>query len=194
VSDRDGWDRAVWITSGVLFFLVLVLAGTGLWLTTQYRPAASAFLGPAGVDSQVRRMHDVHVAVSRLAIAASVALLVTVIGRAASRRRGRISLVSGGVLVVVATLAASFTGFLLPWDQLGLWAVTVGTDIRGVWYAAWSGAVRFVILDNTEISRQTYQRWVLVHVVALGPVIVTLIAGILWRLRRRDDEEAVVRS
>jgi cytochrome b-561 len=34
-----------------------------------------------------------------------------------------------GVVLLLATLLLSFTGYLLPWDQLAYWAITVGTNI-----------------------------------------------------------------
>ncbi len=34
-----------------------------------------------------------------------------------------------GVNLLVMTLMLSFTGYLLPWDQLSIWAVTVGTNM-----------------------------------------------------------------
>ena len=36
-----------------------------------------------------------------------------------------------GVFLLLTTLALSFTGYLLPWDQLAFWAITVGTNIAG---------------------------------------------------------------
>src|SRR5438046_10482762 len=36
-----------------------------------------------------------------------------------------------GVLLLVLTLLLSFTGYLLPWDQLAIWAVTVGSSMAG---------------------------------------------------------------
>src|SRR6478609_6892682 len=36
-----------------------------------------------------------------------------------------------GVILLTLTLLLSFTGYLLPWDQLALWAVTVGTNMMG---------------------------------------------------------------
>jgi len=34
-----------------------------------------------------------------------------------------------GVILLVVTLFLSFSGYLLPWDQLALWAVTIGTSM-----------------------------------------------------------------
>ncbi len=34
-----------------------------------------------------------------------------------------------GVVMFLLTLFLSFTGYLLPWDQLAYWAITVGTNI-----------------------------------------------------------------
>src|SRR5512140_563329 len=34
-----------------------------------------------------------------------------------------------GVTLLTLTLLLSFTGYLLPWDQLSFWAVTVGTNM-----------------------------------------------------------------
>ena len=36
-----------------------------------------------------------------------------------------------GVILLLLTLLLSFTGYLLPWDQLAFWAVTVGTEMAG---------------------------------------------------------------
>ncbi len=34
-----------------------------------------------------------------------------------------------GVILLVLTLLLSFTGYLLPWDQLAIWAITVGSNM-----------------------------------------------------------------
>jgi quinol-cytochrome oxidoreductase complex cytochrome b subunit len=36
---------------------------------------------------------------------------------------------SVGVVMLVLTLLLSFTGYLLPWDQLAIWAITVGSNM-----------------------------------------------------------------
>ena len=52
-----------------------------------------------------------------------------------------------GVILITLTLLLSFTGYLLPWDQLALWAVTVGTNMIG-YTPVFGSQVRFVLLGG----------------------------------------------
>ena len=56
-----------------------------------------------------------------------------------------------GVILLTLTLLLSFTGYLLPWDQLALWAVTVGTNMIG-YTPVFGRDVRFVLLGGAEIG------------------------------------------
>ena len=56
-----------------------------------------------------------------------------------------------GVILLTLTLLLSFTGYLLPWDQLALWAVTVGTNMMG-YTPVFGTEVRFVLLGGVEIG------------------------------------------
>ena len=56
-----------------------------------------------------------------------------------------------GVVLLMLTLLLSFTGYLLPWDQLALWAVTVGTNMMG-YTPVFGSQVRFVLLGGKEIG------------------------------------------
>jgi len=61
----------------------------------------------------------------------------------------------GGVLgagIATTTLVATYTGFLLPWDQLALWAVPVESNITG-YRVLFRPIVRFVILDGVGSAR-----------------------------------------
>jgi quinol-cytochrome oxidoreductase complex cytochrome b subunit len=55
--------------------------------------------------------------------------------------------------IAVATLLASFTGFLLPWDQLALWAVTVGSDLQG-YTALFDPVVRFGLIGGVVVAKR----------------------------------------
>ena len=71
-----------------------------------------------------------------------------------------------GVILLTLTLLLSFTGYLLPWDQLALWAVTVGTNMMG-YTPVFGSQVRFVLLGGAEIGTDTLLRWYVLHVLVL---------------------------
>src|SRR3712207_9310841 len=81
-----------------------------------------------------------------------------------------------GVILLFLTLLLSFTGYLLPWDQLAIWAVAVGTSMMG--YTPVIGKqVQFVLLGSVEIGPATLIRWYVLHVLALPFVAVIFMAG-----------------
>jgi quinol-cytochrome oxidoreductase complex cytochrome b subunit len=88
-----------------------------------------------------------------------------------------------GVMLLQFTLLLSFTGYLLPWDQLSLWAVTVGTNMMG-YTPVFGNQVRFVLLGTTEISGETLLRWYTLHVLMLPFVTVIFLAVHFWRVRK----------
>jgi MYXO-CTERM domain-containing protein len=150
----------------VLLALVVVLVVTGVPLLWLYTPA------PAQPWGWVR---DTHQAASTLVLNLGFVYVIAVVARRVDRWRW-----PHAIAFLAFVLAGSFTGFLLPWEQLGLWAVKVGTNMRGV-VDAMSGEVRFVLMGGSEISKATYRTWVLVHTVGLPLVGL----GGLWAVRRR---------
>ena len=58
-----------------------------------------------------------------------------------------------GIVLLLLTLLLSFTGYLLPWDQLSLWAVTVGTNMAG-YTPVFGNQVRFVLLGGNDIGAE----------------------------------------
>jgi quinol-cytochrome oxidoreductase complex cytochrome b subunit len=88
-----------------------------------------------------------------------------------------------GVILLALTLLLSFTGYLLPWDQLALWAVTVGTNMAG-YTPVFGSQVSFVFVGGSTISSSTLLRWYVLHVLLLPFVIVILMAVHFWRVRK----------
>ncbi len=77
----------------------------------------------------------------------------------------------------------SFTGYLLPWDQLAFWAITVGTSIAG--YAPVVGnAIRFLLLGDDAVGREALLRFYVLHVAVLPAILTTLIGVHFWRIRK----------
>src|SRR5690242_5801372 len=88
-----------------------------------------------------------------------------------------------GVLLLFLTLGLSFTGYLLPWDQLSIWAVTVGTNLAG-YSPLVANQVRFVLLGGVEVGPNTLLRWYVLHVLGLPFVLVIFLAVHFWRIRK----------
>jgi quinol-cytochrome oxidoreductase complex cytochrome b subunit len=88
-----------------------------------------------------------------------------------------------GVLLLVVTFLLSFTGYLLPWDQLAFWAITVGTSIAG--YMPFVGSrVRYFLLGGNQVGQNALLRFYVLHVMLL-PLIATVLVGIhFWRIRK----------
>jgi quinol-cytochrome oxidoreductase complex cytochrome b subunit len=81
------------------------------------------------------------------------------------------------------TLFSSFTGYLLPWDQLAFWAITVGTAIAG--YAPVMGKeVKFLLLGDAAVGQEALLRFYVLHVAVLPAVLTLLVAIHFWRIRK----------
>jgi quinol-cytochrome oxidoreductase complex cytochrome b subunit len=88
-----------------------------------------------------------------------------------------------GVGLFLLTLALSFTGYLLPWDQLAFWAITVGTNIAA--YAPVFGErLKFLLLGGHVIGPMTLLRFYVMHCVFLPLAAAALISFHVWRVRK----------
>lgn len=88
-----------------------------------------------------------------------------------------------GVCLLLVTLFLSFTGYLLPWDQLAFWAVTVGSNIAA--YMPGIGEkVRFLLLGGNEVGQMALLRFYVLHVAVLPLVAVVLLGVHFWRIRK----------
>jgi quinol-cytochrome oxidoreductase complex cytochrome b subunit len=92
-----------------------------------------------------------------------------------------------GTILMVMTLLLSFTGYLLPWDQLAFWAITVGSEIAG--YAPglpWMehNINRVMLLGSTSVGQDALIRFYVLHVAFLPMVTGILIGVHFWRIRK----------
>ena len=96
-----------------------------------------------------------------------------------------------GVVLLVLTLGLSFTGYLLPWDQLSYWAVTVGTNL--VHYLPLiGGTMQNFLIGGEQVGQSTLERFYALHVAVLPALVVVTICLHIWRVRK--DGFAVERS
>jgi quinol-cytochrome oxidoreductase complex cytochrome b subunit len=88
-----------------------------------------------------------------------------------------------GVLLWGLTLFMSFTGYLLPWDQLAFWAITVGTSIAS--YPPWIGeTLRVLMLGGHTVGQGALLRFYVLHVAVLPAGLGLLVAIHFWRIRK----------
>jgi cytochrome b-561 len=95
-----------------------------------------------------------------------------------------------GVVLLLLTLLLSFTGYLLPWDQLAFWAVTVGTNIAREAPVV-GGTISFLLLGGNQIDQQTLLRFYVLHVFFLPVMLGVLFAYHMWRVRKDGGLAAV---
>jgi quinol-cytochrome oxidoreductase complex cytochrome b subunit len=159
---------------------LLILLSTGVWLAAYYRPV------PPGTRNQPS-LYSLHSLSGRMVIIFALFALVLI----AIDRLRRLAVASAVGLFVVL-LALAFTGYLLPWDQLALFAVRTGTDIRGFVDPMFRESVRFAIVDGVEVSRATWGRWFMIHTIVLplpAAAAFAFTARQTWRREQAKSEQ-----
>jgi quinol-cytochrome oxidoreductase complex cytochrome b subunit len=171
---------------GLSFFLFILLTVTGIFLMFFYRPEATAAWNDISnlqtsvtFGLLVRNMHrwGAHLMVL------SVFLHMARVFYHGAYKPPREFNWFVGVMLLKLTLLLSFTGYLLPWDQLALWAVAVGTNMIG-YTPVFGQDVRFVLLGGAEIGSETLLRWYVLHVLFFPFIIVIFMAIHFWRVRK----------
>ena len=98
-----------------------------------------------------------------------------------------------GVGLLLAVVATSFSGYLLPWDQESYWTVTVGTSLAGYVPGLGQGLSQF-LMGGSEVAQPTLTRFHMLHVMLLPVLTALLLLLHLFRLRRAGGLTAPTRS
>jgi cytochrome b6 len=186
VREKSLRTRATYYLGSFSFFLFVVLTITGILLMLYYHPA---------VPQAYRDMKDLRFVVSdgvflrnlhRLAAQAMVVAvfwhMFHVFYRGGYRPPHEFNWVVG-VLLLLMTLFLSYTGYLLPWDQLAFWAITVGTNIISA-MPFLGKEVRFLLLGGNLVGENALLRFYVLHCVILPLLIVIFIAIHFWRIQK----------
>ena len=186
VSRRSmSWSYSLWLGTAAAC-LLLILTVTGVMLMFFYTPSVERAYGSIK-DLQYavsfgRLLRNQH----RWAAEGMVAIVFLHMARVfftAAYRGPRALNWLTGVVLFLATLLLSFTGYLLPWDQLAFWAITVGTSIAS--QAPLVGpTIRYLLLGGHLVGQQTLLRFYVLHVFFLPALIWILFASPMWRVRK----------
>ena len=185
------WSYSFWLgTASAALFFLLVLSGLPLLLL--YVPSVERAYGSVKdiefvvtFGSWIRAVHRI---AAHLMVVAVFLHLVRVFltgaykngtGRGQRREWNWVL----GVVMIVLTLFLSFTGYLLPWDQLAYWAVTVGTNIASS--VPFVGPeMRELLIGGRTIDQATLIRFYVLHVIFLPAGLGALLTYHMWRLRK----------
>jgi quinol-cytochrome oxidoreductase complex cytochrome b subunit len=194
-----------WCMGGITFFLFLVEAITGVLLMFYYRPTLQwAYNDMLALRDTVslgalREMHrwGAH------AMVITVWLHMYRVFLTGSYKAPREFNWVIGVMLLVLTLLLSFTGYLLPWDQLSMWAITVGSSmaratplvgcegpgqqlltIGDVDLITSGSDARFALLGARAVGEETLNRFYVLHCVGLPLAAGLLMAFHFWRVRK----------
>lgn len=170
----------------ISFFLFVILTVTGVLLMFYYVPATTqAYDRMLDLRSSVAFgviLRNMHRWAAHAMVACVFLHMCRVFFTGAYKPPREFNWVIG-VALFLLTLFSSFTGYLLPWDQLAFWAITVGTSIAG--YAPFIGkAIKFILLGDVTVGQEALLRFYVLHVVVLPLVLVIFVAVHFWRIRK----------
>ncbi len=176
----------------------VILTVTGVLLMVYYNPSLELaynsikdlhFVVPTG-----RFIRNIHRWAAHLMVFTAIVHMARVFYTASYKAPREFNWVMGMVLFVL-TLLFSFTGYLLPWDQLAFWAITIGANIAAspneLTHALGLPPVfnvgdiqKELLLGASEVGQEALTRFYLFHVMLL-PIVFCMLLGVhIWRIRK----------
>jgi len=171
---------------GMSLVLFGLLAGTGILLMFVYSPSETgAYDSILSLRSEYlfgELVRNVHHFSANLVIVVALLHLLRVFFTGGFHGPRRFNWVVGlGLLLCV--LASNFTGYLLPWDQLSYWAVTISTAMLGYVPLA-GGWLQEVIRGGPEVDGETLNNFYTLHTTLVPVLWIGLMGWHFWRVRK----------
>jgi quinol-cytochrome oxidoreductase complex cytochrome b subunit len=171
---------------GISFFLFLNLTVTGLYLMFFYVPSISrAFQDIQAIEASIAfgsLVRNMHRWAAHLMVLTVFLHMIRVFYHGAYKPPREFNWVVG-VVLLFCTLWLSFTGYLLPWDQIAFWAITVGTQMAQ--YAPLLGPeTGFFLLGGIQVGGDTLLRFYVMHVIAFPLITAIFLIVHFWRIRK----------
>jgi len=178
--------------------LFFILSLSGLLLMIYYKPdTAKAYFSikdlmyviPSG-----RFVRNIHRWAAHLMVITCFLHMARVFYTSAYKR-GREFNWNIGMVLFLLTLGLSFTGYLLPWDQLAYWACTIGvniaasptqlTDALGISAVVDIGTqMKHLLLGSDQIGNDALVRFYVLHCMLLPFLLMVFIGVHIWRIRK----------
>lgn len=178
--------KATWFLGALSMMTFMILVATGILLMLYYHPSVPQayqdmkdlqFVVSSGVFLRNLHRWSAHAMVILV-----FAHMFKVFYRGAYRPPRQFNWVVGVILLLV-TLLLSYTGYLLPWDQLAFWAITVGSNIVSS-IPVLGAKIRFLMLGGHSVNANALLRFYVLHCVILPLVAIIFISVHFWRIRK----------
>lgn len=176
----------------------VILSVTGILLMVYYKPSIDMaydsikdihYVVPTG-----RFLRNIHRWAAHLMVFTVILHMARVFYTAAYKSPREFNWLLGMVLFIL-TLALSFTGYLLPWDQLAYWAITIGANIAAspnelVYALGLPSSMNVgdlqkeLLLGSSTVGQDALIRFYMLHVVVLPIALAILAAVHIWRIRK----------
>jgi len=194
--------RVTWYLGTLTFGTFLVLVATGVLLMLYYHPSVpQAYVDTKDLQFVVSSglfLRNLHRWSAHAMVFLVFAHMFKVFYRGAYRSPREFNWVIGIILLLV-TLLLSYTGYLLPWDQLAYWAITVGSNIASA-VPVMGNKIHFLLLGGNAVNANALLRFYVLHCVILPLMAIFLTAIHFWRIRKdgglyaQQNEPAKVRT
>jgi quinol-cytochrome oxidoreductase complex cytochrome b subunit len=197
LKDHGFRIRFTWCMGGITFLLFIIELVTGILLMFYYRPVVEyAYMDTKALMIDVpfgRVLRNIHRWGAHLMVLTVMMHMLRVFLTGSYKPPREFNWVIG-VILLIGTLLLSFTGYLLPWDQLAYWAISVGTNMaRATPVLGHEGPfalldkyhdVRFLLLGGSEVGPSALLRFYVLHVILLPVVVLVFAALHFWRVRK----------
>jgi len=152
IPEREGSLRYTWGTGGISIGLFLILVVTGLIEMFVYSPTQEQAYASIKLISYVAPygwlLRNLHFwAAQAMVVTVSLHMTRVIFSGGYKRRHFNYLL---GLILLVLTLLADFTGYVLRWDDGGVWALTVSTNLLR------SGSRRAAVDEQARLGEQLF--------------------------------------
>jgi len=186
VPERTLRFTLTWGLGGMALILILLLFGTGLMLKFVYQPF------PDKAYESILHLHEdilfgqlirnIHHWSANLLVIVVFLHFLRVFFTGAFHPPRQFNWVIGLSLFFLVIIS-NFTGYLLPWNQLSFWAITICGGMLEYIPVIGIG-LKKAILGGSEVGRETMSRFYAFHTAILPAALIILMSLHFWRVRK----------
>ncbi len=186
VPERTLRLSLTWGLGGMALVLVFLLLGTGLMLKFVYEPFPDrAYASILYLNNKVPfglLIRNIHWLSANGLVFVVFLHLLRVFYTSTFTAPRRLNWIIGLALFAVV-VRSNYTGYLLPWDQISYWAITISTSMLGYLPCVGSGIKEWV-LGGTEPSLGTLVNFYAIHTAILPALLLITLPFHFWRIRK----------